>query len=161
MAVRVPEAVREAWGDEAVMAFLPWLEEILTDKAILRDEYRQVLSRLDVLEKDVALIKDEQVRMRSEFRENQAQMRAEFRQGLNELRREMNERFDRINERFDRMNERFDRMNERFDRMESAMGERFDTMYERMLTQSRWLVGSIALFGTIISIVLAIGQFIK
>jgi len=143
MAVQVPEPVREAWGDEAVKAFIPWLDEILAVRAIPRDEYRQVLSRLDLLEKDVALIKEEQIRMRAEFREE-----------LGQLRREMYEQLDKINQRFDRMNERFDRM-------ESHMGERFDTMYDRMLIQSRWLVGSIALFGTVISILLAIGQFIK
>jgi len=47
-----------------------------------------ILSRLEILEHDMADLKAD----------------------VQELRREMNERFDRVNERFDRMNERFDQM---------------------------------------------------
>jgi len=82
----------------------------------------------------------------------------------------LNERFDRLNERFDQMYQhfetlfdrqnrhaetRFDGMNQRFDRI----NERFDQMYDRMQAQTRWTVGTIALFGTPITILLAISQF--
>lgn len=70
---------------------------------------------------------------------------AEVNREVGDLRREMNERFDRMNERFD---ERFDRMN-----------ERFDQMYERILVMTRWTIGVLALFGTIVTILLAIAQF--
>ena len=111
------------------------------EKGVPRDEYREVLSRLDVLEHDMADIKMD----------------------IRELRGEMNERFDRVNERFDRMYQhfegRFDQMNERFDRMNQHFEMRFDQMSERMLVQTRWLIGSIALFGTIVTIMVAIAQF--
>jgi len=153
-AVQVPEVVREAWGEQVVTEFIPWLDAVIAEKAVPRDEYREVLSRLDILEHDISDIKVD----------------------VRELRREMNERFDRMNERFDQMNQhfeaRFDRMSERFDtrltRMEhqtairfDQMNERFDQMYERMLVQTRWLIGSIAVIGTVISILLAIGQFVQ
>jgi len=130
MSPRVPEAVRQAWGDELVAEIVPWLEQIVQEKAVPRDEYRQVLSRLEVLEHDVADIKAD----------------------VRELRREMNERFDRVSERFDQMNERFDRMGQHFE-------TRLDQMSERMLVQTRWLIGTIALFGTILTILMAIAQF--
>jgi len=82
-----------------------------------------VLSRLDGLEKDISLVKEEQARMRAEFRED-----------LGELRREMHERFDRVN-------------------------ERFDDMHHQMIVQTRWLIGSLALIGTVVSVLLAIAQF--
>ena len=172
MPVTVPQIIRKAWGDEVVAEFLPWLDktlqEVLQEKTVARDEYRQVLSRLDMLDNSVSLISDgltqaraefseQQAQMRAELNGQQAQMRAEFRQELSELRRDMNERFDRMNERFDQTNERFDRMHERFDQT----NERFDRMYDRMLVQTRWLIGSLVLFGTVISVLLAIGQFIK
>jgi tetrahydromethanopterin S-methyltransferase subunit G len=145
--LEVPEVLRRAWGDEAAEAFAVWLAGVLEERAVSRDEFRQILSRLDVLERDVAAL--------------QADVR--------ELRREMNERFDRLyiemNDRFDRlygeMNERFDRfyreMNERFDRM----GERMDRMYHQMVVQTRWLIGALAVIGTVISLLLAIGQFAR
>lgn len=149
MPVAIPQTVRRALGEEAVVDFLPWMEEWLSEsikeKAVPRDEYREVLSRLGGLEKDLSLVKEEQARMRAEFREDQAQMRAEFREDLGELRREMHERFDRVNERLDQMNRHFE--------------SRLDQMSERMLVQTRWLIGTIALFGTILTILMAIAQF--
>ena len=172
MAVWAPEPVREAWGDEAVIAFIPWLDEILADKTVPRDEYRQVLSRLDMLEHGVTLIGEGQAQMRTDFQEAQAQMRAEFQKAQAQMRAEFKEdqaqmraevREELVQMRTDlgELYMRLDKIHERFDRMESRMGERFDTMYDRMLVQSRWLVGSIALFGTVITIVLTIGQLIK
>jgi len=135
MAIQVPQTVRRAWGDELILEFVPWLEQIIEEKtsprleqlvegkAVPRDEYRQVLSRLDVLEHDAADIKVD----------------------VREMRAEMNERFDRVNERFVDMERHFE--------------TRFDQMSERMLVQTRWLIGSIALFGTILTILQAIAHF--
>jgi class 3 adenylate cyclase len=123
--LEVPEVLRRAWGDEAAEAFAVWLAGVLEERAVSRDEFRQILSRLDVLERDVAAL--------------QADVR--------ELRREMNERFDRL----------YREMNERFDRM----GERMDRMYHQMVVQTRWLIGALAVIGTVISLLLAIGQFAR
>jgi len=152
MPVAIPQTVRRALGEEAVVDFIPWMErwlsESIKEKAVPRDEYREVLSRLDGLEKDISLVKEEQARMRTEFSEDLAQMRGEFREDLGQLRREMNERFAHIEERFDRVNEHFDRMH-----------ERFDDMHHQMIVQTRWLIGSLALIGTVVSVLLAIAQF--
>jgi len=167
MPVAIPQTVRRSLGEEAVVDFMPWMEEWLSEsikeKAVPRDEYREVLSRLDGLDKDVSLVgeeqawmrvefREDQVQMRAEFREDQVQMRAEFREDLGQLRREMNQRFDEMNQRFDGMHQRFDEMHQHFE-------SRLDQMSERMLVQTRWLIGSIALFGTILTIMMAIAQF--
>jgi ElaB/YqjD/DUF883 family membrane-anchored ribosome-binding protein len=123
--LEVPEVLRRAWGDEAAEAFAVWLAGVLEERAVSRDEFRQILSRLDVLERDVADLKVE----------------------VRELRREMNERFDRL----------YGEMNERFDRM----GERMDRMYQQMVVQTRWLIGALAVIGTVISLLLTIGQFVR
>jgi tetrahydromethanopterin S-methyltransferase subunit G len=134
--LEVPEVLRRAWGDEAAEAFAVWLAGVLEERAVSRDEFRQILSRLDVLERDVAALQAD----------------------VQELRREMNERFNRL---YGEMNERFDRlyreMNERFDRI----GERMDRMYQQMVVQTRWLIGALAVIGTVISLLLAIGQFVR
>ncbi len=171
MPVAAPAVVRQALGEEVVVEFvpwveqivreqaLPWIEQIVQEKTVSHDEYRRMLLRQDVLERNVAEIQEDLRFLRDE---------------IGDLRREMNERFDRVHERFDQMNaqfnERFDQMNaqfnERLDRvnehlmsMERHMEMRFDQMSERMLVQTRWLIGSIALFGTIITVLLAISQF--
>ncbi len=124
MAVRqleVPAVLRRAWGDEVADAFAVWFVSVLEERAISRDEYRQILSRLDIIEHDIANLKSE----------------------VQELRREMNERFDRMNERFDRLN------------------ERFDQMYHQMVVQTRWFIVALVVIGTVISILLAVAQFVR
>jgi len=127
---KMPQSVERTLGPEAAGDLSQWIEIIVVEHAVRRDEYRQVLSRLDILEHDVADLKDR----------------------ITDLHRTMDERFDRMNAE---MNERFDRMNERFDRI----NERFDQMYERMTTMIRWTVGTLALLGTIMTILMAIAQF--
>jgi len=105
--LEVPEVLRRAWGEEAAEAFAVWLAGVLEERAVSRDEFRQILSRLDVLERDVADLKVD----------------------VRELRREMHERFDRI--------------------------------YHQMVVQTRWLIGALAAIGTVISLLLAIGQFAR
>ena len=131
MPVAMPQTVRRTLGEEAVVDFMPWMEEWLSEsikeKAVPRDEYREVLSRLGGLEKDISLVKEELTKTRAEFRQEQAQLRAEFREDLGGLRREMH--------------------------------DRFDNMHHQMLVQTRWLIGSLALIGTVVSVLLAIAQF--
>jgi len=137
MPVQIPTTIRRVLGDEAALDFVPLVEQIVAEIAVPRDEYRQVLSRLDILDHAMAGVRVE--------------LRA------------LNERFDQMCQYFetlfDRQNRhaetRFDGMNQRFDRI----NERFDQVYDRMQAQTRWTVGTIALFGTPITILLAISQF--
>jgi DNA anti-recombination protein RmuC len=157
MAIQVPQTVRRAWGDELVLEFVPWLEQVIEEKtsprlerlveekAVPRDGYRQVLSRLDVLEHDVADIKENVRELRGEMRSEIGDLRGE----IGDLRDEMNRRFVEMGRHFE---ERFDQMNRHFE-------VRLDQMSERMLVQTRWLIGSIALFGIILTILQAIAQF--
>jgi len=113
MAVPTLPRLREVLGEEGVDELVRWLDDRIAERAMPRDEYREVLSRLDILEHDVSDIK---VKVR-------------------DLRREMNERFEQMN-------------------------GRFEQMYDRMRVQTRWLIGSLALIGTVVSVLLAIGQFV-
>ncbi len=120
---QMPPSVRQTLGPEATGDFSQWLEIVLVEHAVRRDEYREVLSRLDILEHDVADVKA----------------------SITDLHHTMDERFDRMNSE---MNERFDRVN-----------ERFDEMYRHISTMTRWTVGTLALIGTIMTILMAIAQF--
>ncbi len=48
-------------------------------------------------------------------------------------------------------------MNERLD----GVNERIDGIYDRMTSLMKWTIGTLALFGTIISILIALGYFIR
>jgi len=156
MSPQVPEAVRRAWGDELVAEVVPWLEQMIEEKAVPRDEHQPILSRLEGLERDVTDLKAAIHQLRSEMNER-----------FDRLYHRSETRFDQMHERFDQMNQRFevrlDQMNQRFEARLDQMNQRFearlDQMSERMLVQTRWLIGSIALFGTILTILMAIAQF--
>jgi hypothetical protein len=120
---QIPQSVQQTLGPEATGDFSQWFEIVLVEHAVRRDEYWEVLSRLDILEHDVADVKTR----------------------ISDLHHTMDERFDRMNSE---MNERFDRMN-----------ERFDEMYRHISTMTRWTVGTLALIGTIMTILMAIAQF--
>ena len=132
--LEAPPALRRAWGEETTDVFVTWLGGVISERAIPRDEHRQIVSRLEILEHDMADLKG----------------------GVRDLHREMNERFDRMHERFDEMNVR---MEKRFDEMSTRSEKRFDEMHYQMLAQTRWLIGSLALIGTVVSVLLAIAQF--
>jgi len=107
-------ALRETLGDKGFEELEGLIIEKVRLYSVSRDEFRELISRLDMVEHDLSDLKTE-VR--------------ELRREMNELRKEMNERFDR--------------------------------MHERMVSMMKWTVGTLALFGSIISILLAIGQFAK
>ncbi len=130
MPMTIPQTLQDALGEKAAQDLANWIDQLLQERTVVRDEYREVLSRLDLFEHDVTALKDDVSAVKDD---------------IHQLRTEMNERFDRM---YAYMNEHFDRIN-----------ERFDTLYERMLVQTRWTVGTIALFGTAVTILLAIAQF--
>ncbi len=91
MPASIPQSVQAALG-EAAADFARWFEENLRERAVSRDEYREVLSRLDVIERDIG--------------------------GINERLDRMDERFDR---RFDPMETRFNQIDARFDNLNHRM----------------------------------------
>ncbi len=112
MPITIPRSVRESWGEEATEDFAEWFDRAIRETTVPRDEYRQILSRIEIIEHDLDGLKDSV---------------ADVKQEVGDLRREMNERFDQ--------------------------------MYERILVMTRWTIGVLALFGTIMTILLAIAQF--
>ncbi|MDW8101636.1 MAG: hypothetical protein RMK30_02000, partial [Anaerolineae bacterium] len=70
---------------------------------------------------------------------------------IDALRKDVDERFDSFQRE----------VNGRIEAFQRSMETRLDLIQERMLAQSRWLIGSIAVLGTVISILLAIGQFVR
>lgn len=144
----VPQSLRDALGEQAAGDLAAWFDQSIQEHAVPRDEYREVLSRLDVLENEV------------EVRFGHVEERFDRIDGRLD---QMDERFDQINQRFDeqtaQFDQRLDAMGTQFDQRIDKMNDRFDRMHEAMRVQTRWTVGTIALFGTIISVLLAIAQF--
>jgi len=148
MPTTLPASVRDTLGEEAAVDFARWLDETLQQRTVKRDEYREVLSRLDVLEE------------RFDYVEERFDL----------MEKRMDERFEQIDQRLEQIDRRFESMEERFDSRLAGMKEEFngcfetmdaklDRMNDRILSMTRWLIGLIALFGSLVTALLAVAQF--
>ena len=137
MPTTLPSSVQETLGDPAAADFARWLETYVEERAVMRDEYRKVLTRLDVIDERFDHVEqrlDETNERLDQVDQRIDEQSAQFNQRLDEQSRQLNERIDGVNERIDRL-------------------------HEQMRVQTRWTVGTIALFGTIVTVLLAIAEF--
>jgi DNA anti-recombination protein RmuC len=133
----LPASVRATLGEDGANDLVEWLEAYLQERTVRRDEYREVLSRLDILEERV-------VQMEERFDERFEQV---------------DQRFERLDDRLDQLGQRIDEQGTQFNDRIDAMNDRFDRLQAAMRVQTRWTVGTIALFGTIVTVLLAIAEF--
>ena len=144
MPITFPPAVRNAWGADVTDEVARVLDETFERRAVSRGEFHEVTGRLDVIEERLNGIDGRLDRMDERFNQ-------------------MDQRFDamnaRMDERFNTMNRRMDERSEHIDEKLGQMNARIDQVHEAMRVQTRWTVGTIALFGTIVTVLLAIAQF--
>ena len=161
----VRDAFREIWSEEVADDFTGWLDTRFQQRAVPREEWNEVTGRLDRLENEMT-VRFEQVDDRLDRIEDRLdQMDTRF-DTVNERFDAMSARFDerfdamneRIDERFDTMNERFDERSDRIDEKLGQMSEQIDRMNGRILSMTRWLIGLLFFFGTMVTVLLAIVQ---
>ena len=140
MPTPLPPSVQETLGDPAAGDFARWLETYVEERAVMRDEYREVLTRLDVI--------DERI---DETNERLDRMDERFEKRFDQIDQRIDEQSAQFNQRID---EQSRQLNERID----AVNERIDRLHEQMRVQTRWTVGTIALFGTIVTVLLATAE---
>ena len=151
MPTTLPPSVQETLGDPAADDFARWLETYVEERAVGRDEYREVLTRLDQIDERFERV-EERIDETNEWLDR---MDERFEKRFDQIDQRLDEQSAQFNQRIDAVNERFDGVNERFD----AMNERIDRLHEQMRVQTRWTVGTIALFGTIVTVLLAVAEF--
>jgi hypothetical protein len=115
----------------------------MTEHTVGRDTWSQAQARFDGLEAGQAKLEAGQAKL--EIRMTNVETRltmvehdvADIKVDLRELRRDMHERFDR---------------------QATDINARIDRLQAMMMSQTRWTVGTLALFGTLIAILVGIGQ---
>ena len=158
MPISLPASVRASLGEEGADDFVRWLDDYLQTRTVHRDEYREVPSRLDVLEERIVQLEEridqhfEQVDQRFEQVEQRfEQMEQRFEQ--------VDKRFEQVDQRFEQMDGRIDAIHDRIDQKGNEINARIDRLHEAMRVQTRWTIGTIALFGTIVTVLLAVAEF--
>ena len=155
MPTSLPQSVRKHLGDQVADDFSRWFEENVQHELVTKDQYREVLSRLDVLEERFDHVEERFDRMDERF----DRMEEHVEERLDLMEKHFEERFEQVDQRFEQIDQRFEGMEERFDRRFEGMDEKLDRMNDRILSMTRWLIGLIALFGSLITVLLAIAQF--
>ena len=188
MPTTLPPSVREHFGEQTAEAFSEWLDAYVQEHAVERNEYREVLSRLDVLEESLNHM-DKRFDLLTEHvdeRIDHVEETVEAR--LTGMEERFEERFEQVDQRFEQVDQRFEQIDQRFESLETRMDERFESMEERfdsrlvdlreefndrfesmdakldrmndrILSMTRWLIGLVALFGSLVTALLAVAQF--
>ena len=144
MPTPLPQSVQETLGDPTADDLARWLDENFDQRTVHPDEYRTVLTRLDLVDERFERVDE---------RFDHVEQRLD----------ETNERLDQIDQRLDeqsaQFNQRLDEQSRQLNERIDAVNERIDGLHEQMRVQTRWTVGTIALFGTIVTVLLAIAEF--
>ena len=173
MPTTLPPSVREHFGEAVAEDFAHWLDEYVQENAVERDEYREVLSGLDVLEEGLDHM-DKRFDLLTEHVDDRLDdMKTHVDGRLDEVKTyvdgrldEMETRFKQVDQRFEsletRMDERFEQVDQRFEKVDrrfDTVDTKLDRMNDRILSMTRWLIGLVALFGSLVTALLAVAQF--
>jgi DNA anti-recombination protein RmuC len=159
MPTSLPPSVREHFGEEVADDFARWLDETFQQRAVHRDEYREVLSRLDVLEEGFTHMEKRFDLLEEHVDDRLDDMEKRFDDRLDDMEKRFEDRFEQIDQRFEQVDQRFESMEERFDKRFESMDAKLDRMNDRILSMTRWLIGLVALFGSLVTALLAVAQF--
>jgi hypothetical protein len=138
MATPLPKTVRDAWGEQAAGEFAGWLEALLQERTVTRSEWHDLGERYTGSE---ARLDRVEVRL-----ENLARELGDLKLEVRALRTAMEERLDRQAAQFDL----------RFDSLSHELNRRMDDLQRLMVVQTRWSIGILALFGTMVTVLLTI-----
>ena len=166
MPTTLPPSVREHFGEAVAEDFAHWLDEYMQEHAVERDEYREVLSGLDVLEEGLNHMDKRFDLLTEHVDERIDHVEETFEARLTGMEERFEERFEQIDQRFEQIDQRFEQVDSRFESMEARFDKRFegmdaklDRMNDRILSMTRWLIGLVALFGSLVTALLAVAQF--
>ena len=148
MPTTLPPSVREHFGEAVAEDFAHWLDEYMQENAVERNEYRKVLSRLDVLEEGLDHMDKRFDLLTEHVDERIDHVEETFEARLTGMEERFEERFEQVDQRFESMEARFNTMDDKLDRMN-----------DRILSMTRWLIGLVALFGSLVTALLAVAQF--
>ncbi len=148
MPTSLPPSVREHFGEDVAADFAQWLDETFEQRTVQRDEYREVLSRLDVLEEGLNHV-DKRFDLLTEHVDERYDLLTEH----------VDERIDHVEEKFEERFEQIDRRFEQVDQRFESMDAKLDRMNDRILSMTRWLIGLVALFGSLVTALLAAARF--
>lgn len=140
MAAPFPESVQKVLGETAGRDLAHWVEDLVADLTVPRAEWNEASGRLIRVEQDLGGLRQDVVGLKQEvagLKDTLVDTRAELR----DLRREMIERFDRMGADF----------NARFDRLGIELNK-------HLAAQTRWTIAVMALFGSLITLLLGIAQ---
>lgn len=160
--------LEEKLGADVVEDLDIWMRGIVSSEFVTKDQFGQIISRLDGLEDKIDGLEN-RIDVLDERTQNLSNEMASFRAEVNQRFLSIDQRLDsfrsEIEQRFDsfrsEMEQRFDSFRSDIDKRFDSLNERFDKLTEQMVSNIKWTVGTIALFGTIITVLITVFKFVK
>ena len=157
--------LEEKFGADVVEDLDIWVRGIVSSEAVTKDQFGQTIdgveNRLNVLDERIQNLSNDMVSFRTEVNQRFLSVDQCFdslHQRFDSLRSEMDQRFDTLRSE---MEQRFDSFRSDVDHRFDNLNERFDKLTEHMVSSIKWTVGTIALFGTIITVLITMFKFVK
>lgn len=147
-----PKETIEAVGEKTAESLKNWLNTEFNqlagreDVTILKQDVGELKQDVAGLKQDVIVV-NKDIAVLSANVEHLEESVREIKTEIKDMRTDMKDMRTDIDMRFDSMN--------------AQMNERFDTMYHQTFTLIKWTVGLLGFFGTLISTLIFVGQFIK
>jgi len=150
MMARIPDTVQQAWGEVVARDFTHWLEAMMTQRSTTlpdnESRFATVEARLESLESRLAKVEARLDAVESRLAKVEARLDA------------VESRLANVETRLTMVEHDLGELKIEFREFRREVTERFDRLQGLILSQTRWTVGTLALFGTLIAIQIGIGQ---
>jgi hypothetical protein len=143
---RIPDTLVAVLGEPAGRDLTDWLEVIMDEGTVRRDEWAQAEMRFDKVESQLGSLDSRVGNL--ELRMERLEVRMEgVEGGLSELRIDVRDLRTA--------------MDTRLDRLTAEMIQQYGELQRTIVGQTRWSVGVLALFATMVTVLLAINQLAR
>ncbi|MEW5766704.1 MAG: hypothetical protein AB1797_03630 [bacterium] len=154
MAVVTLERLRAKLGEEGVDDLLKLIENVVEERGVVRGEFEAISSQVEEVDKR---IEGKIESFRGEEREERKDLRVEVKEEIRSLRVEVKEEIRSLQVRIDNLQAN---LQAQIDNLQDNLQTRIDNLQVVINSQLKWTVGTIALFGTLITVLMSVFKLV-
>ncbi len=146
--------LEELWGKETTREFAVWLESVIREKAITKEDYRELIAKIESLQGDLDELTERQEHISAEI-EN---LKVEVETKLEELSNCVDQQqpvFEKIEGKIEEVNGRFFDLFDKFD----GLNERLEKAATQNVTTMKWTIASFVGMAFLLAVLMSVYKF--